>query len=146
SQPKRNARLVQLRRCSVVITRKELRAPWAAIEQRSKNRMLRQRGERRRVRSKLELDLLRHGQRLETACCGLVSRVRGDEGSALDISFPGDRDIGEKVRQLGQKQRLRAVDERLGRIRMKVDQQHVGASHDTLRSDVEQIENAVGRA
>lgn len=68
------------------------------------------------------------------------------KAAALLVCLARDLHIFQEMRQLLQTERLRAVDQRLERLRMEIDQNQVGPRDHPLRRCVEEIEQSVGRA
>src|SRR5690349_18083028 len=57
----------------------------------------------------------------------LVRAVARCQADTPDVGFARERHVVEEVRELGQQQRLGSVDQSFGRIRVEIDQHHVGA-------------------
>src|SRR5712675_1625268 len=76
------------------------------------------------------------------SCCLVRRPVAYRKRSTLQVCLPCERDVFQEMGQLGEEQRLWAVDQGLGGIGVKVDQHHVGAGNDALRRDMKQVEDA----
>src|SRR5581483_1287115 len=88
----------------------------------------------------------RHYGAADAARSGFSRRrgVAARQFAALEVGLARDADVLDEQRQLRQMERLWPVDQRLGRIGMEIDQNHVRARHHALGGDVEDIEDAFG--